>query len=591
MAFNIKIKSLFFGLFILIILFFSFSFVFSENTEFNLDGLKNSKTESVWYQENDKNVGAASSTTGRIISEGTVKVYEWDYSLKKTSKFEWPFCILHLGRLPLNDFTSWDGIILTLKGSRPDINLSVGLNVTDSVLNSWKSLGYLIKISDKYKTYKIPFSKMKALYWWILENPKNSGKQDIDHVTDFYISTSSTSGDNSSVFITEISLFRGEGRGSVPGEIASPLNETIDLTLGNTVKSQAIIRVHPDEPFQAPYTSNKGRINPSIWGSNWGQWLNSFPDLEISKNLNLKVIRVGGNNMSRYNWHNSLITDTGSNHAKHQLPLEDFVAFCRALGAEPLIQVNAMGWAPSEKRGNPMEKCMTEKDAADLVTYLNGTKKLGVKYFEIDNEFEIWGETHRDVRKTGAPSGKDYIDIFIKYASAMKKAQAAISKPEDIKILGPVNSASWTGWKTMIYNDNFGGFDSFPPYFLRECRNYEKSSGMRILDIYSFHYYPSYRPDYNNGRQFITESLPAMLESVQTWWNPNYLNLYDYSIPRGKSWWVIPQYRKWINDIYPGTELAITEFNLDAASQIVYPSGLREIWLADLYGIMAKLWS
>jgi hypothetical protein len=579
---------LFTGVCIALFLILFFRYTEPAEMESNLDGLRKIGSSVSWKAEDDSGAGAASITSGEIVTEGDRKIYQWKYSLQKTEKFEWPFCSLNLEKLPFGDFSRWDGIILTVKGSRSGMNLTTGLIATDSKLNSWKPLGYVIKISDEYVTYKIPFSKLKIMYWWLAEHPGNSGKREFDRITAVYLSTSSTSGDKATVSISEIALYRGKGRGIVPGDIAAPVVITQPLGMRNSGKAQTVITVNPDMPFRAPYSNNNGKINPRFWGTNWAQWLNSFPDARLTKNMKVKLIRVGGNFMSRYNWHNSFFTSTGSSRAKPQPTMEAFVAWCRSVGAEPLIQINAMGWAPSDKPGNPMENCMTEKDAAHLVTYLNGIKKLGVKYFEIDNEFDLWGITHRDVWKSGAVTGKEYADIFIRYSVAMKKAQGAISKSEDIKILGPVNCIAWNGWKTLANFDDDGEFDSFPPYFLKVCAEYERTHGMRILDIYSFHFYSSYRPDYNDGKRFIPEGLPAMLESVQVWWNQEYVNRYDQAIPRGKTWAVIPQYRKWIAENYPGTELAITEFNLDAASQIIYEPGLREIWQADLYGIMAK---
>jgi hypothetical protein len=466
--------------------------------------------------------------------------------------------------------------------------------VTDSRTGAWKQDNCSLSLSKDYATYKLPFSRFRPVYWSIAEHPDHSGKLDLDRANGLSLAADGPVGLPISVFVSGISLYKGEGRGKTGGEIAGPVEVRIELGDASTSvvgaatgADVARIAVAPDRPFEAPGTSDKGRINPLLWGTNWGQWVSAFPGVEPTKRLGLKLIRVGGNNMSRYNWRNSLFTDSGSGKARWMPRMEDFVAFCRAVGAEPLIQVNAFGWAPSDKGGHPMEKCMSEADAAELVAFLNGELKLGVKYFEIDNEFEIWADTHKDLRK-GAPKADEYIATFVRYATAMKKAQAAISRPEDIKILGPANCAAWNGWKTAAPGDSFAPYDCLPPYFLAACARAEKEAGMRLLDVYSFHYYASFRPDYKDQSRFIPGGPKAMLEATQVWWNPSCLNRDDQALPKGIAWELIPRYRKWIADIYPGTELAITELNLDAASKVFYEPGVREIWQADTYGILAK---
>jgi alpha-L-arabinofuranosidase len=64
--------------------------------------------------------------------------------------------------------------------------------------------------------------------------------------------------------------------------------------------------------------------------------------------------------------------------------MDNFITYCRKIHAEPLIEVNLMGWAPNEQNGDNIEECMTAQDAADLVTYLNGKKGLHVKYFQME---------------------------------------------------------------------------------------------------------------------------------------------------------------------------------------------------------------
>ena len=564
--------------------------------ELALDGLGGTKAL-VAKSRTDASSGGASTGSVKRVKDGSIPAFRWDFRLKSNDKQPFPYGNAWFDGLPLGDFSGWDGILFTARASRPGLPVTFGVGVTDSRTGAWKQDNCSLNLSKDYATYKLPFARFRPAYWSIAEHPDHSGKLDLDRANGLSVAAEGPVGVKVSVFVSGISLYKGEGRGKLGGEISGPVEESIDLgtaaspgadargTAGGGATAR--IAVAPDRPFEAPGSHNKGRMNPLLWGTNWGQWLSAFPGVEPTKRLGVKLIRVGGNDMSRYNWRNGLFTDSGSGKARWMPRMEDFVAFCRAAGAEPLIQVNAFGWAPSDEPGHPMEKRVSERDAADLVTFLNGELKLGVKYFEIDNEFEIWAETHRDLRKE-APRADEYVGTFIKYATAMKEAQAAISRAEDIKILGPANCSAWNGWKTEARGDSFAPYDCLPPYFLAACARAEKASGMRLLDVYSFHYYASFRPDYGDQSRFIAGGPAAMLEATQVWWNPAYRNRSDQSLPGNVAWQLAPMYRKWIADVYPGTELAVTEFNLDAASKVFYEPGVREIWQADVYGILAK---
>ncbi|MFH1239119.1 MAG: glycoside hydrolase family 44 protein [bacterium] len=345
-------------------------------------------------------------------------------------------------------------------------------------------------------------------------------------------------------------------------------------------KVEAEISVEVNKPYLTPDSDNNGMISPHLYGSNWASWFKFSPSAEeVTRPLELKVIRLGGNQMSRSNWRTSKLTFPLRRDVESQpASIDNFVQTCHDLGAEPLIQINAMGWAPNDKNNDIFEKCLTERDAVDLIIYLNKTKGYNVKYFEIDNEPELWYETHSDVfdKEVGL---KEYTEIFKKYAYALKKAQAEINSADNIKIFGPVVSKSEHFFEV--------------PYFLDECLKFEKDKvknpqGYRILDVLSFHYYSLYRTDWKKLRSLIPEGTPAMLESVQTWWNPSYVNRYDRNIPLDETAGLIPQFHKYIKKHYPGLELAITEISVDSSEGVKFEPVMEPIYMADLWGIMAK---
>lgn len=349
--------------------------------------------------------------------------------------------------------------------------------------------------------------------------------------------------------------------------------------------TNAVITIEVNKIFIAPESHRKGIISSHLYGSNWASWRKfSGPIKKKAELLNLRLIRLGGSQMSRYNWRTGKLTFPGKERVESQpTNVDNFVKSCRELGAEPFIQINAMGWAPNDKNNDTFEKCITAEDSADLIIYLNKTKGYKVKYFEIDNEPFIWDGIHSDIWDYEI-SVEEYTEIFKEYAYKMKRAQDQITSADDIKIFGPAISIL-TSWKHDVFSNVI--------YFLKECKKFENDKTnnpeeYRILDVLSFHYYPLFRTDWRNPRSFIPEGVPAMLESVQTWYNPSYINRYDYNLSKGEPAYIIPRFNKYIEKYYPGTELAVTELGVDSANNIKYEPMVEPIYMADLWGIMAK---
>jgi alpha-N-arabinofuranosidase len=155
------------------------------------------------------------------------------------------------------------------------------------------------------------------------------------------------------------------------------------------------------------------------------------PDLlKAAADLHPAVIRwPGGSFIGGYRWKDG-IGPQGKRVGKPgwdevdplSFGIDEFIAFCRRVGAEPIVVIN------SGPRNAPNERPQYIQDARDLVEYCNGpaTSKwgkvrtanghrepYGVKYFELDNE--IWS------MKAG-----DYVDLVKQFAPAMKQVDGGI---------------------------------------------------------------------------------------------------------------------------------------------------------------------
>ena len=110
------------------------------------------------------------------------------------------------------------------------------------------------------------------------------------------------------------------------------------------------------------------------------------------------------------------------------------------------------------------------------------------KYWSMDNEMEIWRGTHSDLDLpvTGNFLVERYIDVA-------KKARAAW---KDIKLTGPVVANEWQWCHISAYNDESrpkidGQEYCWLEFFTKKIAEAQKTSGMKLLDVFDIHWYPS----------------------------------------------------------------------------------------------------
>ena len=110
------------------------------------------------------------------------------------------------------------------------------------------------------------------------------------------------------------------------------------------------------------------------------------------------------------------------------------------------------------------------------------------RHWSMDNEPEIWRGTHSDL---DLPVTGDF--IVERYVDVAKKARAAW--PE-IKLGGPVVANEWQWCSISSYNDQnrpVGPDRSYCwlEYFIMKVAAAQKQSGVRLLDLFDIHWYPT----------------------------------------------------------------------------------------------------
>jgi len=411
---------------------------------------------------------------------------------------------------------------------------------------------------------------------------------------------------------------------------ASASASAADAAAGPALSVNAFAGLHP--------------ISRDIYGMN-------FADAALEQELRLPVDRWGGNATTRYNY----LLDTG-NHASdwyfenipnqvadpNTLPdgssADQFVEKDRAAGAASVMTVPLIGWVPKSRQqtcgfsvakygpqqstdpwdpdcGNgvkPDGTYITGNDPTDTSTpagadFVSGWVKYldakygdaahgGVRFYDLDNEPDIWFSTHRDVHPQGAGYDEMKSSTY-SVAAAIKAADPAA------KTLGPVG---W-GWNSLIYSGldqqtcsiqggscwsnppdraAHGGLD-FATWYLQQMAAYQKAHGVRILDYFDNHWYPQASGVSSDADDAATQAL--RLRSTRSLWDPTYTD---------ESWinqpvQAIPRMQQLVAQNYPGTKTAISEYNWGALDHV--DGGIAE---ADVLGIfgrqglnLATLWS
>jgi len=198
----------------------------------------------------------------------------------------------------------------------------------------------------------------------------------------------------------------------------------------------------------------------------------------------------------------------------------------------------------------------------------------GVKFYQLDNEPYAWSNIHRDVMPVQA-TYPTITQLSQRYAAVVKQVDstALILGPSDYSLGG------WIGDSTLTsQNGLFAG-----QYYLQQMAAYEQANGQRILDYFDEHYYPDV-------------STPAtQLASTRTLWDPTYnggtyVEQYDFMGPM----MLIPRFRSWISQYYPGTLLAISEYSIDSGQKSIFDA-IAEMDVLGIFGQQpvdfANMWS
>ncbi|MGD0046091.1 MAG: glycoside hydrolase family 44 protein [Bryobacteraceae bacterium] len=361
-------------------------------------------------------------------------------------------------------------------------------------------------------------------------------------------------------------------------------------------------------------SANHRAINPNIYGV----CMAGTADIAA---LNAPLNRMGGNNMSDYNWQIDALNldfDWYFESFLQNDPItpgkaaDSFIqqTFAATVGSEPMItipmlpyiaklganansgaaslwsysvakygaQTGADPWQPDAGNGisaatgnrivnDPNDAYVSNSVAIQqawlqhiLSTWGMSTAATGVKYYILDNEPSLWNSTHVDVYPNPETYKEEYNNV-VAYASAIRAADP------NAKIVAPEEWTWWAMYESGLDQANGTGTGSdyaahnntyYYPWLLQQLYNYQQTNVTKLIDVLSVHCYNAIPGDGDDAASQATRN-----SETRVLWDPTFVDSSweAGSGLNGKIWEWIPLMRSWVNQYYPGLEIGCTEYN------------------------------
>ena len=370
-------------------------------------------------------------------------------------------------------------------------------------------------------------------------------------------------------------------------------------------------------------------ISPFVFGSNEIGAMDGGPlSAELDKAAGVAFRRLGGNLMTTYDWASNASNAGKDWRQANGYFLPDALRLTPEVRARPCAVVDAMhraslgmgakslvtlplagfvagdadgpvapGEAAPSRRFKPVvwdratrvdapvdpAVCDVSQFIARLVADYGGAGAArGVHAYALDNEPGLWPETHPLIVRA-----KPTIASLIERSIAAARVVKAIDPVA--KVFGP---ASWGPSEFATFQSapdwrRYADRGSFLAAYLDAFRLASDQAGVRLLDALDIHWYP-----YNRQGELLRTEDPKLAQAlldaprslseegfVEDSWTPDVLRPGD---TRGVGLPLLPSLRRTVERWFPGTEIAITEFNFGGAGQVA--SGLA---VADALGRFA----
>lgn len=395
-----------------------------------------------------------------------------------------------------------------------------------------------------------------------------------------------------------------------PGPAPAPAPAPGAIITPDTPPASAIsVTIRSDEERRA--------ISPFIYGSN-------FADFAHPRQRHLTLTRSGGNRMTAYNWENNASNAGSDWHHQNDGYISDSntpgvgvtPAIDSAFGSQAaaLVTVPTIGYVAADKNGDGdvaqtpnylsvrFRQSLPKKNAAfalnpdttdayvyqdEWVNFLKNryptafTDPKRQLFFSLDNEPDLWFHTHARLRGSTGSEGTragyaEMVERSTDYASAIKDVAP------NALVFGPVNY----GWYGMLRLQDAPDANSrdFLDYYLAQMKARSDTAGRRLVDVLDVHWYPEDRGDgvRITGTEAGAGVVAARLNAPRSLWDASFVEPSWIGDSTGAVR-LLPRLKDKIATHYPGTRIAITEYNYGGNTHI--SGGIAQ---ADVLGIFGR---
>jgi hypothetical protein len=378
--------------------------------------------------------------------------------------------------------------------------------------------------------------------------------------------------------------------------------------------SAFVTAIEPGDPgavdvaMNVRWDRNVHAIAPEIYGINYATGQRIDDD-------RLRAVRFGGNRLSAYNWENNA-SNAGNDHifqndgylsasdvpgaavagmlgdvatrptmAVLTVPISDYVSADKNADGDVrttpnYLQTRFMANLADHLGPLPLIPDVSDRNVyqSEFVNWAATSYPTSKIAFSLDNEPDIWFSTHAEIW----PTHQTYDDVVSRNAifGAMIK-----NRVPGAKVVG-YGGYGWHGFDTLQDAPDATTKGRFVPYYLDQMRAAEAQYGKRVVDYMDIHWYPEAQGDGQRitGDCVTAGCVVARVQAPRSLWDATYTET---------SWitqWstlgpinLLGRMKQDIADHYPGTILAINEWNYGAGSHI---SG--GIATADVLGILGR---
>ncbi len=367
-------------------------------------------------------------------------------------------------------------------------------------------------------------------------------------------------------------------------------------------------------------------ISPYIYGIN---------DAGCLSDVTVNAVRQGGNRYSAYNWENNysnagsdwqnssdtylttgysselastpgacalhLSEECTENNVPYKMATIQMAGYVSADANGAVSEGEA---APSSrwkqvKASKGSELSLTPDPSDDYVymdEYVNylvnklgdSTTASGINGYNLDNEPGLWNSTHKLIH----PDSTTYAEMVEKsteYASAIK------SVDPNAEVFGLALFGVYSYYNLVNAPDADTSYNWFLSYYLDKMSEAEKAAGYRLIDAIDVHYYSEATGDnrvtfaYDNTNE---NDIQARVQAPRTLYENGYRETSWVTNSLSSYMPFLPTIQNSIDTYYPGTKLALTEYNFGGGDHvsgaIAEADALGAFAANDVY--LATLW-